>query len=88
MSYDIKALHLDDDSPEGRAVRTIVAREGVTPEDAVRFALRKAVRDPKAIIGGFSSPADAAILDEAMAFVHENRERTTRDYSPIDFDEE
>ncbi len=76
MGYDIKALHLDDDSPEGRAVRTIVAREGVTPEEAVRVALREAEcpRTPAEEMWGlFSSPEDLAIFEEAMAMTRDPR---------------
>ena len=41
MGFDIPNLHIDESSPEGRVVREIVDREGVTPEEAVRVALRR-----------------------------------------------
>ena len=41
MGFDIPNLHIDESSPEGRVVREIVDREGVTPEEAVRAALRR-----------------------------------------------
>lgn len=76
MGYDIKDLHLNEDSPEGRALGQIVAREGVTPEEAVRLALRTAEL-PKTpaeeAIGLFSSPEDLAIFEEAMALAKDPR---------------
>lgn len=40
MSFDIANLHIDEHSPEGRAIEAIVNRDQVTPEEAVRRALR------------------------------------------------
>ena len=40
MSFDILNLHLADNSPEAGVIEGIVSREHVSPEEAVRRALR------------------------------------------------
>lgn len=80
MGYEIKDLHLDDDSPEGRALRAIVERDGVTPEEAVRVALRGTERTKtpaEEAWGLFSSPEDLAIFEEAMELTKDPRHAWT-----------
>ena len=74
MGFDIPNL-LDESSPEGRVVREIVDREGVSPEEAVRQALRAGAHEPNDIIGLFSDPESLAIFEDAMGFVQESRDR-------------
>ena len=77
MGFDIPNLHIDESSPEGKRVREIMDREGVTPEEAVRLGLRhdeKEKTPAEAMIGMFSSPEDLAIFEDAMSFVAEARE--------------
>jgi len=78
MNYDIAQLHITDNSPEAQAIETIVNRDHVSPEEAVRRALRHpALAKPtpaEEMIGAFSSPEDMAIIDEAMQYVQELRE--------------
>ena len=75
MGYDIPNFHIDDASLEGRTVREIVEREGVTPEEAVRLGLRR-LRAPtpaEEAIGALSSPEDRAVLEEAMTSTRRDR---------------
>jgi len=77
MTFDLH-IHIDDRSPESYALESIIRRDRVSPEEAVRRALRHpalAKRTPAdEMIGAFSSPEDAAIIDEAMQSVHELRD--------------
>ena len=83
MGFGIPNLHIDESSPEGRVVREIGDREGVTPEEAVRVALRrdeKGKTSAEAMIGMFSSPEDAALIDEIMDDIRARREHELRRY--------
>lgn len=40
MGFDFSHLRIEEDSPEGRNLRAIIEREGVSPEEALRSALR------------------------------------------------
>jgi hypothetical protein len=75
MSFLIEKLQIDENTPEGRALKAIVRRDHVTPEEAVRKALRTLARPTPAeeMIGAFSSPEDAALLDEAMEIARQAR---------------
>jgi hypothetical protein len=83
MSYEIRNLHIEPDSPEGQGLEAIIARDQVTPEEAVRKLLREASPKRNAaqrMIGLFSSAEDAAIMDEAIRLNEESRKTpTTRD---------
>jgi hypothetical protein len=76
MSYVIRNLHIEPDSPEGQGLEAIIARDHVTPEEAVRKLLREA--SPKRnsalrMIGLFSGAEDAAIMDEVIRLNQESR---------------
>lgn len=79
MSYDIKHLHIREDSQEGRAVQAIMARDHVSIEQAVLAALREVPLEsgvaPAEILGAFSSDSDAATMNEAMSHVRAIRFR-------------
>ncbi len=78
MSFDISNLHIADDSPEGRVLEAIVNRDQITPEEAIRRVLREmdvsAVTPAEQMWGAFSSPEDAAVLDQAMKVASERRQ--------------
>lgn len=79
MSFDFSNLHIESGSPEGQVIQAIVEREHVAPEEALRRALRQ-VGQPNAaqrMIGLFSSPEDAELIDETMALVRESRQTQT-----------
>ncbi len=77
MSFDISNLHIADGSPEGQVVEAIISRDHVSPEEAVRRALRQLAlpgRSPaEQMWGAFSSPEDSAMLDEIVAEAYERR---------------
>ncbi len=83
MSYEIKNLHIEPESPEGRGLEAIIARDDVTPEEAIRQLLRQA--SPKAsaaerLIGLFSQAEAASLLDEVVELSRSSRETpSTRD---------
>lgn len=58
MPFDIPNLHIENDSPEGRVVQTIMQRDHVTAEEAVRKALAHA----------------APVIDEEQRFIAAVRE--------------
>jgi hypothetical protein len=83
MSFDIPQLHIADDSPEAQAVEHVMHAQHLTAEEAVRSILRSArprqgtternfIREGR---GMFKDPADAQILDEAVAIALEERRR-------------
>jgi predicted HTH domain antitoxin len=47
MSFDIPAIHLPDNSAEARILETIIRREHVSVEEAVRLAIRTGFIEPK-----------------------------------------
>ncbi|MDR3691581.1 MAG: hypothetical protein P4L46_19540 [Fimbriimonas sp.] len=81
MSFDIRQLHISDNSPEARAVEHVMLAEHVGAEEAILRILRSAqpaaternfIKEGK---GLFNDPADAKILDEAVAIALEERRR-------------
>lgn len=84
MNFDFADLHIEGSSPEGQNLQSIIDREHVSPEEALRRALRHAVKDQpnpaQRLIGLFSSPEDALLMDEVMELGRESRHaHTTRD---------
>ena len=83
MSFDIPNLHIPDNSPEAKVIEFIISRDTVTPEEAIRTALRQsslvAETPAQELLGAFSSPEDRACLDEAMSIVKAQR----KDYDVI-----
>jgi len=81
MSFDIPQLHIADNSPEARAVEHVMLAQHVSAEEAVRSILRSAqpaAKERNFIKEGrgmFKAPADAKILDEAVAIALEERRR-------------
>lgn len=69
MGFEIK-ININEESPEGRKIREIMASEEITPEEIVRRSLNlyvhKSVSPAMALWGAFSDPVDSVILDEAM----------------------
>ena len=81
MSFDIPLLHIPDNSPEARAVESVMLTQHVSAEEAVRSILRSAqpaamernfIKEGK---GMFKDPEDAKILDEAVAIALDERRR-------------
>lgn len=77
MGFDISNLHIDDNSPEGQNLRAIMSRDQVSPEEAIRRALRHpgvAKKTPaQELIGLFSSDEDAKLMDEVMELARARR---------------
>lgn len=87
MSYKIDDFEIDPESAEGRELEEIVRREDVTPEEAIRLALRRlgerrtppdpayrppaSGRDPEFVIGMFD---DVPNFIEMMDEVVKRRE--------------
>jgi hypothetical protein len=86
MSFDIPQIHIPDNSPEARAVEYVMSAQHVTAVEAVRSILRGAkpenIRPERNFIkegrGMFKNPADAKILDEAVALAMEERGRASK----------
>lgn len=76
MTFDIH-IHIDDQSQEALNLETIINRDGVSPEEAVRRILRNVTISSNSpgeeMIGAFSSPEDIALMDEVMKSVQELR---------------
>jgi hypothetical protein len=80
MSFDIPQIHIPDNSPEALAVEHVMNAQHMTAEEAVRSILRSAkpaqernfIKEGK---GLFKNPADAKILDEAVALAMAERRR-------------
>ena len=86
MAFDIPNLHIEQNSPEGQNLQAIIQRDHVSPEEAIRRALRHpavAQKTPgQELIGLFSSDEDRALMDEVMEIVRERRTREDpRDFS-------
>jgi hypothetical protein len=65
--YDIH-LQIDEGTPEGRVIEQAVREQHISPDEAVRNVLRqRAGKTPaEEMFGAFSSPEDAALIDEVM----------------------
>lgn len=82
MSYEL-TLDIREDSPEGRNIETLAETEHVSREEAARkllAGLPRTVPSPansasRRILGAFSAPEDAALMDEAVALAMQERER-------------
>lgn len=77
MSFDIP-LHIPDGSPEGKLIEQVMRSENVSAEQAVLRILRDAEmkgNPAQRLIGLFSSPEDAALMDEVDRLVVESRSR-------------
>ncbi len=78
-------INLADNSQEAQVLASIVSRDHVSPEEGVRSLLRgirppapterNFIREGK---GMFKDPADAQILDEAVAIALEERRRPSK----------
>ena len=77
MTFNLH-ICIDSQSPEGHSLESMVSRDHVSPEEAIRRALRHpalAKRTPaEEMFGAFSSPEDVALIDEVMEYVRELRE--------------
>lgn len=89
MSYKIDGFEIDPESTEGRKLEEIVQREDVTPEEAIRFALRRlgerrtrpdpsyrppaSGRDPEFVIGMFDDVPDFIEIMDAVIKKREER---------------
>jgi hypothetical protein len=77
MPFDIQNLHIEQHSREGQKRQAIIQRDHVSPEEAIRRALRHpAVVDKtpgQELIGLFSSDEDRALIDEVMEMARERR---------------
>lgn len=78
-------INIADNSQEAQVLASIVSRDHVSPEEAVRSVLRgirQAVPTERNFIkegkGMFKDPADAQILDEAVAIALEERRRPSK----------
>ena len=71
MAFDLH-ISIPDHSPAGQAVQRLVSDEHVTPEQAVTRILNEAARQhgkktpAQEMWGAFSSPEDAAMLEEIV----------------------
>ena len=82
MNYEL-TLDIAEDSLEGLNIDSIAEEMHVSREDAARQILQKrqqsrngaTTRGGSSIIGSFSAPEDAEILDEAMTLVLDDRSR-------------
>lgn len=74
-------LDIDENSEAARLINDVVAREQLSPEEAtLKLIIREekprgATPAARSIIGIFNAPEDAKIMDEAMEFIREERER-------------
>jgi hypothetical protein len=76
LAFDIPNLHIEQDSPEGQNLQAIILRDQVSPEEAIRSALRQvpATSPADQMWGAFAGAEDSSVLDEAMKHVKELRE--------------
>jgi hypothetical protein len=82
VSYQI-TLDIDENSPQARNIERLAETEKVSREEAALKLLAnhpngrsyKASPAARRILGAFSSPEDAAIMDEAVALAMEERVR-------------
>ncbi len=83
MSFDLPQMHVPDNSPETKAVQSVMATQHVGVEGAVRAILRNAAdkRTPaQRMIGLLSRDEDVVIMNEVSELVAESRRtQTTRD---------
>jgi len=75
MSYEIKNLHIEPNSPEELGLEAIIARDHVSPEEAIRGLLRNASpkRTPAQRMIGLLSK-DAELVDEIVELSREGRQ--------------
>jgi hypothetical protein len=80
MSYEL-TLHIPDNSPQEHNIEAIAEAEHITREEAalrllaVPKAAHKATPEALRIVGLLSAPEDAALMDEVMELVTQERER-------------
>jgi hypothetical protein len=86
MGFELH-ITLPEDSKEAQAIHQVALAEHVTPEQAAKILLaegaklRGAKTPAEEFIGAFSSPEDAALLDEIVAEAYAMR----RASEPRDF---
>lgn len=76
-------LNIEANTPEAHSIEALAAREHIAPEDAAVKLLNssplartsKATPAARRILGVFSSPEDAALMDEVIDIIHADRER-------------
>lgn len=76
MTFDLH-VQIEDHSPEALVLESIINRDHVSAEEAVRRALRHPALSAKspseAMIGAFSSPDDSSLLDDIVREAYEHR---------------
>jgi hypothetical protein len=81
----IQEFTIDDGADEGRALRRVMEEHGLNPAQAIIRILRinggsKELTPGQRMLGAFSAPKDAAMMDEAVEIALQGRrEPSTRD---------
>lgn len=77
MGFEIVKLNIPENSPEGEAVQRVMKSHKLGPEEAIRHILRThdlgEDRPGEQILGAFSDPTDAALLDEVVKVAYDLR---------------
>lgn len=90
MSY--LTLNIEENTPQARSIEAFAEAQHVSPTEAALKLLaalpvtRKSKATPAArrILGAFSSPEDAALMDDVIEIIHTERERQKAEL-PRDF---
>jgi hypothetical protein len=77
MPFDIPNLRIEQNSREGQNLQAIMQRDHVSPEEAIRRALRHPAlvqeMPGQEMIGLFASEEDRVLMDEVMQLARERR---------------
>ena len=80
MTYEL-TLSIAESSPQGQNIESYAASERISREEAALRLLATTKRPSRAtpaarrILGAFSAPEDAALMDEVIEIIHHDRER-------------
>ncbi len=77
MGFEIVTLNIPEYSPEGEALQRVMKSHKLGPEEAIRHILRGHDQHgnlpAERMLGAFSDPSDAALLDEVVKMAYEMR---------------
>ena len=90
MAFDV-LIHIAEDTQRGRAIQRFVEEQHVTPEQAVEQLIEAGIQaraqlienspngktPAEMLLGLFSNPEDAALMDEVIAIAYEGRGETS-----------
>ena len=96
MAFEL-LIHIEEDSLRGRVLQAITAEQHVTPEEAALQMLDAGIVDrvkggaaaasdktpAEMLMGLFSSPEDAALIEEVTSLAYEGRRAEAAQDAPL-----